>query len=58
VRAEYVKEAVKEDRNENYEQAFQLYTTALQYFSTHLKYEKNPQSKIAIEAKARGPCLH
>ena len=50
---EYVKEAVAEDRAENYEKAFELYMTALEYFKTHLKYEKNPKSKEAITAKVR-----
>ncbi len=48
---EYVKEAVNEDKNENYERAFELYMTALEYFKTHLKYEKNPRSKEAITLK-------
>ena len=51
--AEYVKEAVAEDRAENYERAFELYMTALEFFKTHLKYEKNPKSKEAITAKVR-----
>ena len=51
--AEYVKEAVAEDRAENYEKAFELYMTALEFFKTHLKYEKNPKSKEAITAKVR-----
>ena len=50
-RTEYVKEAVQEDQNNNYERAFELYKIALEYFSTHLKYEKNPRSKQAIQEK-------
>lgn len=53
---EYVKEAVTEDKNENYERAFELYMTALEYFKTHLKYEKNPRSKEAITVKVRWYC--
>lgn len=52
--AEYVKEAVVEDNAGNYQKAFDLYKIALEYFSTHLKYEKNPRAKEAITAKA-GP---
>ncbi len=50
---EYVKEAVQEDQAGNYQKAFDLYKIALEYFSTHLKYEKNPRSKAAISEKAR-----
>lgn len=49
--AEYVKEAVQEDNNNNYDKAYELYKIALEYFSTHLKYEKNPRSKAAITEK-------
>ncbi len=48
---EYVKEAVQEDNNNNYDKAYELYKIALEYFSTHLKYEKNPRSKAAITEK-------
>ncbi|KAK9806723.1 hypothetical protein WJX72_000607 [[Myrmecia] bisecta] len=48
---EYVKEAVQEDNAQNYQKAFELYKIALEYFSTHLKYEKNPRAKEAITAK-------
>ena len=51
--AEYVKEAVQEDNAGNYQKAFDLYKIALEYFSTHLKYEKNPRAKEAITAKVR-----
>ncbi len=53
--AEYVKEAVAEDNAGNYQKAFDLYKIALEYFSTHLKYEKNPRAKEAITAKV---CTH
>lgn len=48
---EFVKEAVKEDEAGNFEKALSLYLSALQYFQTHLKYEKNPQAHAAIKAK-------
>lgn len=48
---EYIKEAVAEDNAGNLQRAFELYKIALEYFSTHLKYEKNPRSKEAITAK-------
>jgi hypothetical protein len=50
---ELVKEAVAEDNAGNYENAVRLYLAALEYFSTHLKYDKNPASKKAITAKVR-----
>jgi hypothetical protein len=49
--SEYVKEAVAEDNAGNYSKALELYKVALEYFSTHLKYEKNPKAKEAITAK-------
>uniref|UniRef100_A0A7S2T4E7 Vesicle-fusing ATPase n=1 Tax=Chloropicon primus TaxID=1764295 RepID=A0A7S2T4E7_9CHLO len=48
---EFVKEAVTEDTAGNYEKALSLYINALEYFKTHLKYEKNPRAKEAITAK-------
>ena len=48
---EYVKQAVDEDNAGNYAKALELYKVALEYFSTHLKYEKNPKAKDAITAK-------
>ncbi|WOL02821.1 protein SUPPRESSOR OF K(+) TRANSPORT GROWTH DEFECT 1 [Canna indica] len=48
---EYVKQAVKEDNDGNYVKAFPLYMHALEYFRTHLKYEKNPKIKEAITQK-------
>jgi len=48
---EYVKQAVDEDNKGNYAKAFQLYMNALEYFKTHLKYEKNPKIKEAITQK-------
>ncbi|GAB2269658.1 Vacuolar protein sorting-associated protein 4B [Dionaea muscipula] len=48
---EYVKQAVLEDNAGNYARAFPLYMNALEYFKTHLKYEKNPKIKEAITQK-------
>lgn len=47
----YVKQAVEEDTAGNYAKAFALYMNALEYFKTHLKYEKNPKLKEAITQK-------
>jgi hypothetical protein len=54
---EIVKEAVAEDNAGNYENALRKYKAALEYFSTHLKYDKNPASKKAITAKVRRRCV-
>ncbi|XXG54849.1 hypothetical protein AAC387_Pa03g2628 [Persea americana] len=48
---EYVRQAVQEDNAGNYAKAFPLYMNALEYFKTHLKYEKNPKIKDAITQK-------
>lgn len=48
---EYVKQAVQEDNAGNYAKAFPLYMNALEYFKTHLKYEKNPKIREAITQK-------
>ncbi|XP_059311101.1 protein SUPPRESSOR OF K(+) TRANSPORT GROWTH DEFECT 1-like [Lycium ferocissimum] len=48
---EYVKQAIHEDNAGNYAKAFPLYMNALEYFKTHLKYEKNPKIKEAISQK-------
>jgi vacuolar protein-sorting-associated protein 4 len=50
-KTEYVKQAVDEDNAGNYAKALELYKVALEYFSTHLKYEKNPKARDAITAK-------
>ncbi|KAK4708000.1 hypothetical protein R3W88_028925 [Solanum pinnatisectum] len=47
----YVKQAVEEDNAGNYAKAFSLYMNALEYFKTHLKYEKNLKIKEAITQK-------
>ncbi|KAJ0476355.1 putative vesicle-fusing ATPase [Helianthus annuus] len=48
---EYVKQAVQEDTAGNYAKAFPLYMNALEYFRTHLKYEKDPKIREAITQK-------
>ncbi|MFS8004910.1 putative vesicle-fusing ATPase [Helianthus anomalus] len=48
---EYVKHAVQEDTAGNYAKAFTLYMNALEYFKTHLKYEKDPKIREAITQK-------
>ncbi|KAL3530406.1 hypothetical protein ACH5RR_009728 [Cinchona calisaya] len=48
---EYVRQAVQEDNAGNYAKAFPLYMNALEYFRTHLKYEKNPKIREAITQK-------
>lgn len=48
---EFVKQAVQEDNAGNYAKAFPLYMNALEYFKTHLKYEKNPKIREAITQK-------
>ncbi|KAG6552254.1 hypothetical protein Mapa_006104 [Marchantia paleacea] len=48
---EFVRQAVAEDNAGNYAKAFPLYMNALEYFKTHLKYEKNPKIKEAITQK-------
>jgi tetratricopeptide (TPR) repeat protein len=48
---EFVKLAVADDEAGNYEKALKNYMAALEYFQTHLKYEKNPRSAEAIRAK-------
>lgn len=50
---DFVKEAVAADEAGEYDKAFKSYMTALEYFKTHLKYEKNPRSKEAITLKVR-----
>lgn len=48
---EYVKQVVQEDNAGNYARALHLYGNALEYFRTHLKYEKNPKAKESIQQK-------
>ncbi|KAM0005615.1 putative vesicle-fusing ATPase [Helianthus debilis subsp. tardiflorus] len=48
---EYVKQAVQEDNAGKYAKPFPIYMNALEYFKTHLKYEKNPKIREAITQK-------
>ncbi|PSC75535.1 SUPPRESSOR OF K(+) TRANSPORT GROWTH DEFECT 1 [Micractinium conductrix] len=48
---ELAKEAVEEDKKENFQHALELYLRALEYFGTHLKYDKNPKSREMIQNK-------
>ena len=48
---------MNEDEAGNYEKALQLYTYALEYFKTHLKYEKNERAKQAIKQKVGLCCI-
>ena len=50
--AELVKQAVEEDNAGNYQRALELYKQGLDWFQTHLKFEKNPHSRKAIMEKA------
>lgn len=49
--SDYIKQAVEADNAGDLQKAFDLYKIALEYFSTHLKYEKNPRARDAITAK-------
>ncbi|KAK9897778.1 AAA-domain-containing protein [Cystobasidium minutum MCA 4210] len=46
-----VKEAISNDREENWQEAFKLYKNSLDYFNLALKYEKNPKMKSLIQGK-------
>ena len=48
---EYVRHPVQEGNSGNYAKEFPLYMNSLEYFRTHLKYEKNPKIKEAITHK-------
>lgn len=54
--ADYIKQAVEADNAGELQKAFDLYKIALEYFSTHLKYEKNPRARDAITAKVYVLC--
>ncbi|TBU46315.1 AAA-domain-containing protein [Dichomitus squalens] len=48
---EIVQGAIEEDKKQNYEEAYKLYSNALDYFMLALKYEKNERSKKLIKTK-------
>lgn len=48
---EYVKKATELDKAENYQDAFDCYTHAIEYFISGLKYEKNPKRAEIITQK-------
>jgi hypothetical protein len=50
---ELAKEAVEEDKKQNWQAALDLYKRSLEYFTTHLKYDKNPKSRQMITNKVR-----
>ena len=49
--AEFVKIAVAADSEGDFPKALDNYKIALDYFSTHLKYEKNPRARETITQK-------
>ena len=55
--AEIVKQAVEEDNAGHYPKALELYKQGLEWFTTHLKFEKNPHSRKAITDKVGGRAL-
>eukprot|EP00955_Chlamydomonas_euryale_P055127 356036-Chlamydomonas_euryale.AAC.13 len=50
---EFAKQAVAEDEAGNFEKAWQLYCSSLEYFNAYLKYEKNDKLKASVMAKVR-----
>jgi len=51
---EIVKQAIEKDNNEEYEEALGLYSRALEYFMTGLKYERNAAAKETIMKRVQG----
>ena len=51
---ELAREAVEEDNKQSWQAAKELYTRAIEYFMTHLKYDKNHKSREMISNKVRG----
>lgn len=49
--AEFAKLAVEADSNGKYQEAVDNYIKAVEFFFVHLKYDKNPSSAAAINAK-------
>jgi hypothetical protein len=52
---EFAKQAVAEDEQGNYEKAWQLYCSSLEYFNAYLKYEKNDKLKASVMSKVGAP---
>ncbi|KAM6497806.1 hypothetical protein JOM56_005754 [Amanita muscaria] len=48
---EIVEQAIEEDTNHNYAEAYKLYQNSIDYFMLALKYEKNEKSKQLIRSK-------
>ncbi|KNC82594.1 vacuolar protein sorting-associated protein 4B, partial [Sphaeroforma arctica JP610] len=48
---ETVTQATEQDRLENYEEAYRLYNSALEYFMLAIKYDKNPRSVESLRQK-------
>ncbi|DBA04196.1 TPA: hypothetical protein N0F65_004304 [Lagenidium giganteum] len=51
---EIVTQAIQEDNNKNYEEAFRLYKKSLEHFVVGVKYEKNPTSRDIIMKRVEG----
>ncbi|KAI9905455.1 hypothetical protein PsorP6_013640 [Peronosclerospora sorghi] len=51
---EIVTQAINEDNNKNYQEAFRLYKKALEHFMVGVKYENNPTSKEIIMKRVEG----
>lgn len=48
---DFIRQAVAEDNAANYQQAIDLYTTAISYLSSYVKYERNPMTKEVVNKK-------
>ncbi|KIL71288.1 hypothetical protein M378DRAFT_6085, partial [Amanita muscaria Koide BX008] len=48
---EIVQQAIEEDTNHNYAEAYTLYHSSLDYFILALKYEKNERARRLIRSK-------
>jgi len=51
---ETVKLAIEKDNEKAYEEAYNLYQSALDYFITGLKYEQNPATKAVVMQRMEG----
>ena len=49
--AEFAKKAVEADNKGDLQEALENYKNAVEWFMTHLKYDKNPSSQEAIKQK-------